>query len=244
VAIQKLNYGGTAWHVYTNLFLGAIFIGVAIYAGISFHPLFYMLALPAVYFGFEASKWRGGGVLEERLRIRDEFIKQVQPKDGDRVLDVGTGGGLLAIGFVKAAKDVEAVGIDLWVPGGGGTSLKTAKRNSELEGVADRVEFKKADARNIPYPQDYFDIVVASFVIHMIHKDRDKVFQEMLRVLKPGGRFAIIEPPRGYRWAVDGKLKEKLETMGLSNVGFRPLEVRYPKKRNVYIIHGEKPASS
>ena len=57
--MQKLNYGGTAWHVYTNLFLGAIFIGIAIHVGIFFHPLFYLLALPAVYFGFEASKLLG-----------------------------------------------------------------------------------------------------------------------------------------------------------------------------------------
>ena len=49
---------------------------------------------------------------------------------------------------------MKAKGIDLWIPRGGGTSLKTAKRNAEIEGVADRVEFKKVDARDIPYPDN------------------------------------------------------------------------------------------
>jgi len=164
---KNLNYGGVTWHVFVNLLLGIILLVIAIYGRLTFHPIIYLLLLPVPYFVLKAIKWRAGGFLEERLRIREELIKLVQPKEGDRVLDVGTGGGLLAIGFAKAAKDVKATGIDLWVPGGG-TSLRIAKNNAEIEGVADRVEFKRADARDIPYPDSCFDIVVASFVLHMI----------------------------------------------------------------------------
>ena len=74
---------------------------------------------------------------------------------------------------------------------------------AEIEGIADRVEFKKADVRDIPYPDNCFDIVVASFVLHMIYKNREVAFKEMIRVLKPGGKFAIIEPPGGYRWRIN-----------------------------------------
>ena len=237
---KNLNYGGVTWHVFVNLLLGIILLVIAIYGRLTFHPIIYLLLLPVPYFVLKAIKWRAGGFLEERLRIREELIKLVQPKEGDKVLDVGTGGGLLAIGFAKAAKDVKAIGIDLWVPGGGGTSLKTAKNNAEIEGVIDRVEFKKADARNIPYPDNYFDIVVASFVLHMIYKNRDAAFKEMIRVLKPGGKFAIIEPPGGYKWRINEDLKRKLENFGLKNVKFIPIIISYPKKRNVYIIYGEK----
>ena len=222
---------------FVNLLLGIILFAIAIYGGLTFHPIIYLLFLPVSYFVLKAIKWRGGEVLEERLRIREELIKLVQPKEGDRVLDVGTGGGLLAIGFAKAVK---AIGIDLWVPGGGGTSLKTAKNNTEIEGVIDRVEFKRADARDIPYPDSCFDIVVASFVLHMIYKNRDAAFKEMIRVLKPGGKFAIIEPPGGYKWGINEDLKRKLENSGLKNVKFIPMMISYPKKRNVYIIYGEK----
>jgi len=237
---RNLNYGGTTWHVFINLLLGIIFFAIAIYGGSTFHPVIYLLFLPVPYFVVKAIKWRAGGFLEERLRIREELIKLVQPAEGDRVLDVGTGGGLLAIGFAKAAKDVKATGIDIWVPGGGGTSLRTAKRNAEIEGVADRVEFKRADARDIPYPDNYFDIVVSSFVLHMIYKNRDMAFKEMIRVLKPRGKFAIIEPPGGYKWRINEDLKIKLENFGLKNVKFTPVMINYPKKRNVYIIYGEK----
>jgi len=236
---ENLNYGGTTWHVFVNLLLGMILFIVAMYGGLTFHPFIYLLFLPVPYLILKAIKWRAGAFLEERLRIREELIKLVQPKEGDKVLDVGTGGGLLAIGFAKA-KNVKATGIDLWIPGGGGTSLKTARKNAEIEGVADRVEFKRADARDIPYPDNCFDIVVSSFVLHMIYKDRDKAFKEMIRVLKPKGKFAVIEPPGGYKWRVDENLKRKLEKFGLKNVKFIPLMINYPKRRNVYIIYGEK----
>ena len=237
---KNLNYGGVTWHVFVNSFLGIILSAIAIYGGLTFHPIIYLLFLPVPYFVLKAVKWGLGGSLEERLRIREELIKLVQPKEGDRVLDVGTGGGLLAIGFAKADKNVKATGIDLWIPGSGGTSIKTAKRNAEIEGVADRVEFKKADVRDIPYPDNCFDIVVASFVLHMVYKNREVAFKEMIRVLKPGGKFAIIEPPGGYRWRINEDLKGKLENFGLKNVKFIPMIIGYPKKRNVYIIYGEK----
>lgn len=211
---NSLNYGGVAWHVFVNLFFGVMLIAVAVCVGSTFHPVIYLLFFPALYFFFQAAKWRRGGFLEERLRIREELIRLVQPREGDWVLDVGTGGGLLAIGFAKAARNVKAVGIDLWIPGGGGTSLETARRNAEIEGVSGRVEFKKADARDIPYSDNCFDIVVASFVLHMIYKNRDAAFREMIRVLKPGGKFAVIEPSGGYRWRVDDCLRRKLEDFG------------------------------
>ena len=94
----------------------------------------------------------------------------------------------------------EVVGIDLWIPAMGGTSMETAIKNAELEGVSDRVEFRRGDACNIPYPDNYFDKVVASFAVHTIpYKRRDGAFKEMIRVLKPGGTLALLEP-KSDRW--------------------------------------------
>ena len=239
--MERPDYGGAEWHVFINLFLWAAFLLAAILGAIFFHLLLLLLILPAAYFMLSAFRWKRGSILEERLKIREELIKFVKPRDGDRVLDVGTGGGLLAIGFAKAIEGGEVVGIDIWMKFGGGTSLRTARRNAEIEGVAGKVKFEEGDARNIPYPDNYFDIVVASFAIHVIYKDRERALQEMIRVLKPGGKFAVIEPPRGWAgWKVDEALRQKLEQFGLQNVRFQPLMIAYPKKRQVYIIYGEK----
>ncbi|RLG92060.1 MAG: hypothetical protein DRO36_02640 [Candidatus Hecatellales archaeon] len=238
----KPNYGGTGWHVFVNLFFGVILVFATVFGVSLYHPLLTLLLLPSAYFILKAFKWKKGEILEEKLKVREEVIRVTKPKDGEKILDVGTGGGLLAIGFAKTIKDGEIVGIDVWLRLGGGTSIKNAEKNAEIEGVAGRVKFRRADVRSIPYPDNYFDVVVASFVIHIIRKDREKALKEMVRVLKPNGRFTIVEPPKEdwTGWSVDEKLKEKLERLGLKNVRFQPLTLSYPKKRNVYLVYGEK----
>jgi len=237
---EKPYYGGASWHVFINAVLGTITLIVAVLLAF-FNRFWLLLLILAVYLYYRAFGWRRGEALEERLRIRDALINVVKPKDGDRILDVGTGGGLLAIGFAKAIERGEVVGMDVWMKMGGGTSIERAKRNAEIEGVAQKVKFKYGDARNIPYPDEYFDIVVSSFTIHII-REKEKALKEMIRVLKRGGKFAIIEPKqeRWTGWKVDEKLKQKLEELGLKNIKFQPLTLNYPKTRQVYIIHGTK----
>ncbi|HDD66777.1 MAG TPA: class I SAM-dependent methyltransferase [Nitrososphaeria archaeon] len=236
-------YGYPTWHVLSNIILGSIALAASVIGFFAVSPLMLALMPAAAYFFWNAYLWARGGFLEEKLRIREEFMRIVKPADGELVLDVGTGGGLLAIGYAKAMKSGRAVGIDLWIPAMGRTSMETALRNAELEGVSDRVEFRRGDACSIPYPDNHFDKVVASFAIHTIpQKKRDRAFEEMIRVLKPGGILAILEPKsdRWIKWRIDENLRRKLEGMGLRNVRFHPVTLTYPKKRVVYLITGVK----
>ncbi|MCD6538441.1 methyltransferase domain-containing protein [Candidatus Bathyarchaeota archaeon] len=182
-----------------------------------------------------------GGLLEEKMRMREEFIRQVGVEDGGRILDVGTGSGFLAIGFAKKMRSGEVVGIDIWMPFGGGTSMRNAIRNAEIEGVSDKVSFRVADARRIPYPNDYFDRVVASFVIHII-RGWERAVGEMVRVLKPGGVFAVLEPRTGWAggWRVNQNLKAKLASLGLKNVEIRLFVIYYPRRREVFLVTDKK----
>jgi len=54
-------------------------------------------------------------------------------KDGEKKLDVGIGSGFLAIGFAKRMRTGEVVGIDIWMPMGGGVSMQNALRNAEID---------------------------------------------------------------------------------------------------------------
>ena len=119
--------------------------------------------------------------------------------------------------------------------------MRNAIRNAEIEEVSDKVSFRVADARRIHYPNDYFDRVVASFVIHII-RGWERAVGEMVRVLKPGGVFAVLEPRTGWAggWRVNQNLKAKLASLGLKNVEIRPFVIYYPRRREVFLVTGKK----
>lgn len=85
-------------------------------------------------------------------------------------------------------------GIDIF-GGVSGTSPDTAYENAEIEGVADRVEFKYGNAMDIPFEENTFNVVTAGSVLHEIHgyENQLKVMGEIYRVLKPGGKFITVE---------------------------------------------------
>jgi ubiquinone/menaquinone biosynthesis C-methylase UbiE len=67
--------------------------------------------------------------------------------------------------------------------------------NATLAGVADRVEVRQADARDLPFDDQSFDVVMSSLVVHNIksRQQRQRAIQEMVRVLRPGGRLAVLD---------------------------------------------------
>jgi ubiquinone/menaquinone biosynthesis C-methylase UbiE len=76
--------------------------------------------------------------------------------------------------------------------------VEAAQRNAR--GLGFEVEGRVADAERLPYDDDFFDIVVGHAVIHHI-PDVELAFAEMLRVLRPGGRFVVCgEPTKVGDW--------------------------------------------
>jgi SAM-dependent methyltransferase len=130
-----------------------------------------------------------------RVRARRRMLEAVSWRGDEQVLDVGCGNGFLLIEVAKRLTNGKATGIDVWKPGAGDQTAETAWRNARFEGVADRVEVKNVDARDMPFGEQTFDVIVSSLMLHHAGggADRARVLREMTRVLKPGGTVLVYD---------------------------------------------------
>jgi arsenite methyltransferase len=131
-----------------------------------------------------------------KLRERDRLLDGIPWRGDEAVLDVGCGHGLLLIGAAKRLTTGKAVGVDLWqTEDQAGNSPEATLANVRAEGVADRVEVRSGDARQLPFADATFDVVVSSWALHNIYDPagREKALREIVRVLRPGGRVAILD---------------------------------------------------
>jgi len=85
-----------------------------------------------------------------------------------RVLDVGTGTGLLALEFAKNIPGVKVTGLDL-----SDTVLELAREKLQKSDTPLKVSFEKGDAEDIPLEDDTFDLVVSSNTLHLIKTNKD-----------------------------------------------------------------------
>jgi ubiquinone/menaquinone biosynthesis C-methylase UbiE len=131
-----------------------------------------------------------------KMVIRDAILNSIPWRGDERVLDAGCGRGLLLIGAAGRVPQGSAVGVDKWVRGAlTGNGAEAVLRNAEAEGVADRIEVVEGDVRRLPFPDAAYDVVVSNFVVHEVdtRQDREQMMSEMMRVLGPGGRLALVD---------------------------------------------------
>jgi len=150
-----------------------------------------------------------------KLRLRDQMLDSLALRGDERVLDVGCGRGLLAVGAAKRLKTGKVIGIDTWNSFDlSGNSPDAAKANVKIEGVADKVRIENGDAQKLVYPDNHYDVVVSNLVLHNIPEQdaRAQAVREMLRVLKPGGKLAIFDLFR------TGEYAEVLRASGAQDV--------------------------
>jgi len=118
------------------------------------------------------------------LAATRELAAELNMQAGAKVLDVGCGiGG--ASRFLAATYGVQVTGIDL-TP----SFIDVARMLSERAGLSDKVAYRVADATKLPFADSRFDYAWTQHVAMNI-RDRDGLYSEVFRVLKPGGSFAI-----------------------------------------------------
>lgn len=153
-------------------------------------------------------------------------------KEGEVVLDLGSGGGIdVFIAAKKVGPTGKAIGVDMTQE-----MLDLATKNAEELGF-ENVEFRKGDIEELPVEDGTIDVIISNCVINLA-PDKDKVFREAYRVLKPGGRITVSDIvtdgdlPEEIRnnpdqWAacVSGALDEKLYLEKIRNAGFERVKV-------------------
>lgn len=157
-----------------------------------------------------------------------------------RILEIGCGTGILSEYLLKQKPGLNITGIDI-----SPKAIKVAKKKlSKYKNAS----FKVGDALHIPYPKNYFNLVMGNSVLH--HVQLSNVCKEVHRVLKPGGQIWFCEPnslnpqiaveknipivksvfqdsaseTAFFRWS----LSEVLQKSGFKDVSVRPYEFLHP----------------
>ncbi|HTJ31511.1 MAG TPA: class I SAM-dependent methyltransferase [Acidobacteriaceae bacterium] len=216
--ILKPDYGIDAPGVIRNLLLAAA-CGVAMAL---FAPA--RLTLGPVQFAVPPTGWGigiscgGGGLLMllyaklGKFRHRDKMLKLHHWRGDERVLDVGTGRGLLLIGAARRITTGHATGMDIWnAEDLSGNALERTEANIACEGVADKCSLTSEGAQKMSFRDASFDVVLSNLCLHNIYDrpTRLQACREIARVLKPGG-VAILSD---YKHV--GEYSRAMREMGL-----------------------------
>jgi arsenite methyltransferase len=125
-----------------------------------------------------------------------DLLDELDLHGDEQVLDIGCGRGAVLIAAAQRLPRGRATGADIWrLRDQSGNSRAAAERNARVEGAADRVELVHADARDLPFPAESFDVVLSNLALSNItdREEQAKALREAVRVLRPGRPLRIVD---------------------------------------------------
>ena len=158
-------------------------------------------------------------------------------REGETVLDLGSGGGIdVFLASRKVGKTGKVIGLDMTPE-----MVEKARTNSHRAHLVN-VEFRLGEIESMPFEDNSVDVIISNCVI-CLSPDKGKVFREMFRVLKHGGRLAVAdevalrpftkeEMDDSAKWCscVTGAITEKDYASALTSAGFKDVYVKQLRK--------------
>ena len=172
-----------------------------------------------------------------KLRMRKTLIDSLNLKGNETVLDVGCGRGLLLNEAARRLTSGKAIGVDLWQSEDqSGNRPEVTLENARAEGVAERVEVRTGDMRELPLPDQSVDVVISSMAIHNVREKEGRVqaIREINRVLKPGGQISLLD------FLATDEYLATFQSLGWKDVQRSGLSFRMIPP--VRMVRGKKPA--
>lgn len=127
-------------------------------------------------------KW---GLAEDSLKRR--LVERMNIQPAQSVLDIGCGTGTLALILKRATPEARVIGLD-----GDEQILAIARSKASRAGLD--IQIDHGFSYNMPYPDGSLDAVASSFMIHhLTGEDKLRTFREVYRILRPGGKFHILD---------------------------------------------------
>lgn len=153
-------------------------------------------------------------------------------KDGEVVLDLGSGAGFdCFLASAKVGKKGKVIGIDMTA------EMLDKARDNALKGGYKNVEFRLGEIENLPVADNSVDAIISNCVINL-SGDKQRVFDEAFRVLKPGGRLMVSDivilkelpdfikdSVDAYIGCVSGAMKKNDYLKAISKSGFESVKV-------------------
>lgn len=153
--------------------------------------------------------WGDGFLSPGGATAVDQIVDGVDLR-GRTVLDIGCGSGGVTLHLAETFQPARIVGIDVEAP-----VLDQARRRAETRGLTGIVEFQQVSPGPLPFEAGTFDVVFSKdSIVHI--PDKETLFGEVFRVLKPGGWVAASDWMIGHDEEPTPKMKAYIEKEGLS----------------------------
>lgn len=192
------------------------------------------------YYAWRASNY--DALAEWEKEFHAEAVQLADAREGQRVLVVacGTGRGMIELAqAVGTSGRVDALDLSE-------AMLDQARAKTAHMGLTDRVYFRQGNAKELPYPDESFDVVYNGYMLDLIPLDSfEPILKEMQRVLKPGGKLVLLNMSKPdehktfyesiYKWT-GIPCRPVLMAPYLNTLGFKDVRriYRAPRPHNFY----------